>query len=209
MEQLIEEIMSRCPGQKIVLLAATPDEAHRLRDYVDIAGGASELLVSTPLELALDILEPDIKMRGLKPLSNDRIIDVLEEITASLAERGELENWRGAYQIADWLPNIYARVIKMRRSGLDAREIGMQFGRDDPTLDLVGRILNEYELALEAWGCLDEAAVFSQAAGILETGMVKEAGRIIIVAIKNELEPVVLHFLKALIKHGCTECFSK
>lgn len=203
--QMVEDIIKRYPGHKMVLLAPNPGAAVQLKEGKAFMDAESAPLTATPLELALEVLEPDIKMRGLKLITDEKIIHILERITASLNERGELSRYGGLGQIASLLPGVYESIIKMRRSAPGAQVLASDWG--DTGSDLLGRIRNEYELSLEVWGCLDEASAFCQAASILEAGMIDGAGRIIVVTRETEFAPVVLSFLKALMEHGCEMCF--
>lgn len=199
--QVIEEISEHFPGHNIVILAPTVATALQLKESCVCSNQNQELLTATPLELALDILEPDISMRGLKLITNDKIIDILVKITASLDERGELSRFGGYHQIASQLPGIYENIIKMRQLARGEQVLAAEWGDDSSSL--LGRIRNEYELNLESWGCLDEPALFCQAAAMLEAGHIDGSGRIIVVVQAADYEPVVLNFVKVLMERGC------
>jgi|GEM_PF-5119088 hypothetical protein len=203
--RLIEEIIEHHPGQKIVFLAPTPEADLQLKEAYGFTGLESDLQTATPLELALEILEPDINMRGLKVILDEKVFDILAQTTASLAERGELSRFGGFHQIASLLPGIYENIIKMRRSAPGEQVLATGWGDDSSSL--LGRIRNEYELDLEVRGCLDEAALFCQAAALLKAGIIDGSGRIIVVTQQIGLEPVVLHFLQALMERGCHKCY--
>lgn len=205
MENIVKQIIEHHPGQKIVILASKPETVRQLREYEGFANLKSEIQVATPLELALEILEPDINLRGLKLIPNEVIIDLLGETTASLDERGELSCFGGSHHIASLLPSIYENIIKMRNSALGEQVLAAEWGYDSSSL--LGRIRNEYELNMEAWGYFDEAAAFGQAAAILEAGIIDGSGRIIIATPKTGLEPVAVNFLKALMSRGCQKAY--
>ncbi|MEN6390725.1 MAG: HD domain-containing protein [Syntrophomonas sp.] len=205
-QRIIEEIIEHHRGQKVVLLAPTPEAALRLKNCYCFTGRETDLHTATPVELALEVLEPDINMRGLKVIPNDKLIDILAKIAASLAERGELSRFGDPCQITSLLPGIYENIIKMRRSSLKEQVLAAEWGNDSSSL--LGLIRNEYELNLEVWGCLDEAAVFCQAAALLEAGIIDGSGRIIVVTQETCLDPVVLDFLKTLMEHGCQRGYS-
>lgn len=197
----IEEIIEQHPGQSIVLLAMNREAVLQSREGHHLTNRQPALQTATPLQLALEVLEPDIKARGLKVIPDEKILDILAKTTAFLDERGMLSRWGGSRQIASLLPGIYEHIIKMRRFGLGEQVLAVEWG--DDCSSLLGLIRNEYELNLESWGCLDEAAVFCQAAAILEAGIIDGSGRIIVVIQETELEPVVLNFLKVFMEHGC------
>lgn len=197
----IEEIIKQHHGQRIVILAKNPEEVLQLREGRHLTNRQSALQTTTPLQLALEVLEPDIEARGLKVIPEEKILDILAKTTASLDERRMFSRWGGSRQIASLLPGIYEHIIKIRRFALGEQILAVEWG--DDCSSLLGLILNEYELNLESWGCLDEAAVFRQAAAILEAGIIDGSGRIIVVMQETELEPVVLNFLKVFMEHGC------
>lgn len=180
--------------RKLVLATNPLPISSYLADYY----AGNQVQVLTPLELALEILEPDVQQRGLRILTTDQLLDLLNTIKASLQYRGRLNAVQKIEKESgreDWLGET---IIELRHSDMNGSDVQSYAGEDKVLAWELGLILNEFDLALEAWGCLDEAAVFGQASGIMQTNPDAWPGNIAMILCQVNIHPAAARFIESL-----------
>lgn len=187
----INLIISKYPQHEKLLLVSSITRGYQLLESLslELLSGFN-LRAITAFDLALEILEPDIRERKLKVISDKQTSDILEEIISSLFESPAPRGW------SDGVLN-YEKVVGMRMMGITASECETGLNNSKQYKDL-GRILNEYDLALEAGGFLDEAAVFDKATAIIQSDPLNYQQIILIIPERLKLSSMAQSFIDTM-----------
>ncbi|HWP97573.1 MAG TPA: hypothetical protein VN426_12075 [Syntrophomonadaceae bacterium] len=189
--------------QNKLLLVQSLTEGQQLLEALIREGIAwANLRPITPLELALEMIQPDMQQRGLERIEPDQLLFMLNEIIAGLERRGEIVYFRQLLETGVLTQVIVKSITELRLTEVEAATLSPEQLGDPQKAREMGLILNAYDLELESRGLMDDAAVFQRANGLLLTGTNLLSEKVIIIPEKLPLSTIANHFVSQLKKHS-------
>ncbi len=183
MLNFINSIIARHDDCEKLLLVSSMTRGYQILENLslELVSGFN-LRPVTPFDLALEVIDDDLNERGLRVIADKQIIGMIDKILALLNNDAQQD-----IEVSSSV--MFEKIIRLRLEETSVCDL-----QDKTT----GRILNEYDLALEAGGFLDEAAVFDRAYSRLLNDSGQYADCILIMPEELRLSPIADRFIKLM-----------
>lgn len=187
--------------QHKLLLVQSLKEGQQLIEALTREGAAwKNLRPITPLELALEFIQPDMQQRGLELIKPDQLLFIMNQIISDLELRGEIIYYRKSLEKGELNQVIVTCIPELRLAGVEAASLfSEQIGNTQKERE-IGLILNAYDLELESRGLMDAAAVYQRATGLFLNDINLLEGKVVLISKSLHLSPMASHFVNQLKK---------
>lgn len=195
--QQLAAIVRDNPVQEKLLVVSSRSHGYQLMDELARQGTPwLNLRPVTPLGLAMEITESDLARRKLRPASRHQSLSMLDQVINTMDSRGELVYFK-TIQAAGLLSRLLLRSFQdlflagVKPDQIDAAAfVNPQKGKE------LKAIFNQYDLALEANGLVDEALIYERAANLLPGDLGSFKSSRLLIPEQMSLSPSALSFLQ-------------
>lgn len=150
----------------------------------------------TPLGLALEIAAPDLAQRRLRLATYHQSLSLLDQVISALDSQGGLAYFCTIHA-AGLLSGLLLRSFQdLFLAGVKPDQIDPASFVDPRKGEELKAIFNQYDLALEANGLVDEALIYERAANLLPADLGNFQSSRLIIPAQMSFTPVALSFLE-------------
>jgi RecB family exonuclease len=121
----------------------------------------------TPLQLAMELAEPELADKGIKLLSEGQMLNLLDEELAVMAEQGRLKYFAGLEGDEGLAGILMPAIIELRAAGLKAQELNSAYFVDPQKGLEIKDLLGAYEKRLQLEHLVDTADLYRNATDLL------------------------------------------